>query len=84
MEKEDMFDFLQWQDRFYRAPTGGEFNTTHIFSFEGMKYGKKPTTMMKQDYFGAEIRIDKLLPTTRNKKCEVLEPAQRKYELQTC
>ena len=51
----------------------------HTFSFQGIKYGKEATTMMKQDNFGEDIREDKLLPTRRNRKCEVLlEPDERK------
>ena len=78
-----MYDFLTWQDLYYRMPQQGEFNTTHIFESSGKNYNSQsePTILKKWDYDGAELRTDSLLPTKRNKKCKYLGEKERKIEL---
>ena len=61
MGKVDMFDFLSWQDLYYRSP-GKEFNTTHVFTITK----SEPTKLVKQDQHGAIKRIDNLLPKSNN------------------
>ena len=74
----DFFDHQEWQDKIYRAPTGGEFKQSHVFTIYGNGIGGyTPTTLIKQDTIEAAIRKDELLPTTRNKKASVLTAEER-------
>ena len=77
----DMYNFSKWQDRYYRQPQGGEFNSTHIFELSGTSYGSKPALLKKWDYDGAKLRTDSLLPTQRNRKCQFMSPAMRKVAI---
>ena len=67
MEPSDMYDFLSWQNLFYRTPEG-EFKRTHIFEMAGEHYASTPTLLKKWDYDGADLRTNSLLPTSQNKK----------------
>lgn len=81
MMKDEMFDFLEWQDKFYQSPEGGKFNQTHVFTIERIN-GNKSTLLRKQDDKDAEIRYDSLLPSKRNKKCRYIEnPVERMQEI---
>ena len=82
IESTEMYDFLKWQDIFYRTPEK-EFKSTHIFEFSGATYGSTATLMKKWDYDGAELRTDSLLPTRRNKKCWFMPPEERKIAIST-
>ena len=77
MEKEDFKDFLEWQDRFYRSPKGGDISQTHVFTVFGEGYGN-PTSVWKQDRCGAPITVEDFLPTNRNKKAKVMDAEARK------
>ena len=77
VDKTEMFDFLGWQDKKYRAP-GKNFNQSHIFTIKGWQRGAEPTTLLKQDDHDAEIRVHKLLPTSRNRLARVMDKPQRK------
>ena len=74
----DFFDHQEWQDKIYRAPTGGKFKQSHVFTIYGNGIGGyTPTTLIKQDTIEAAIRKDELLPTTRNRKASVLTAEER-------
>ena len=61
MRKEDFFDHQEWQDKMYRAPTGGEFKQSHVFTIYGNGIGgHKTTTLVKQDTIADPTRIDDL------------------------
>ena len=77
MRKENFHDHLEWQDQYYRAPAGGEFNQTHVFTICGNRHGRVPTLLMKQDNNEAANRPDSLLPTRRNRKARRLNPEER-------
>ena len=82
MEKGDMRNYLEWQDKYYRTPKPGGFNQTHIFTIEGNQNGGVPTRMLMNDNHGSERRIDILLPTKRNKKAAyIADPAERKSKI---
>lgn len=81
VESSEMFDFLKWQDIYYRSPKVGEFNTTHIFEISDRGYGSIPTMLMKLDYFGSDVRKDSLLPTKRNRKGKYLSIDERKVAI---
>ena len=82
MKSSDMFDFLSWQDVFYRTPDG-EFKRTHIFEISGETHGSTPTLLKKWDYDGSDMRTDSLLPTSRNKKCWHMPASERKIAIAT-
>ena len=74
----DFFDHQEWQDTMYRAPAGGEFKQSHVFTIYGNGIGgNTPTTLIKQDTIEAAIRKDVILPTTRNRKASVLTAEER-------
>ena len=78
MGKEDFFDHQTWQDTMYRAPAGGEFKQSHVFTIYGNGMGgHMPTTLVKQDTIEAAIRTDDLLPTRRNKKADMFSAEER-------
>eukprot|EP00957_Ditylum_brightwellii_P201439 15325650-Ditylum_brightwellii.AAC.1 len=78
MEPDEFYDFLAWQDLYYRTPKAGEFKRTHLFRMEGHSNGKEPTFMKKLDDMEAEVQEESLLTTKRNRECRYLEPPQRK------
>lgn len=80
MQREEFYNFEKWQDKYYRKPTGGEFNQTHVFTISSNN-GQKPTIMVKQDIHGAIERIDDLIPNNRSRKAKVLPPQERAIAL---
>ena len=80
MQREEFYNFEKWQDKYYRTPTGGEFNQTHVFTISSSN-GRKPTIMVKQDIHGAIERIDDLIPNNRSCKARVLPPQERAIAL---
>ena len=77
MKSENFHNHLEWQNRYYRAPAGGDFNKTHVFTICSNNYGRQPTLLIKQDNCEAECQIDSLLPTTRNRKARKLNEEER-------
>ena len=47
MDNLEFFNFLKWQDLYYRTPEDGEFKQSHIFIIEGGSNGKAPTLLQK-------------------------------------
>ena len=58
--------------------SSGETNRNHIFT---VKESGCSTWQLKKDDVDAPERIDKLLPTRRNKKSLSLEPQERKIAI---
>jgi hypothetical protein len=77
MKRENFHNHLEWQNRYYHSPAGGEFNKTHVFTICSNNYGRQPTLIIKQDNYEAECQIDSLLPTTRNRKARKLNEEVR-------
>ena len=89
MRPSNFHNHLKWQDKHYRQPQGGEFKRTHVFTICAARHGianttqaTTPTLLLKQDHNDAVIRVDDLLPTTRNKKARRLDPEVRAREIQ--
>jgi len=78
-------DHRKWQDTVYKTPAGGEFNTTHVFSISAPNYSIQgsnrqqvtTTTLLKQDNNESIVRYDNLLPTTRSRKAQRMNPEER-------
>ena len=81
MKSSEFFDFLSWQDIYYRSPAAGQFKRTHIFQIEGSRNGKPPTLLQKYDDNDATVINESLPPTQRNKKCRYLQPNERKLAI---
>ena len=77
MKSEKFHNHLEWQNLYYCAPAGGEFNKTHVFTLCSNNYGRQPTLLIKQDNFEAGCWIDSLLSTTRNRKARKLNEEER-------
>ena len=81
MEEKDMFNFLEWQDKHYKQPTGGSFKRTHLFTFT--KQNLTPTLMLMQDDCNTVVRVDNLLPTStrQNAKAKKMTANDRKIAI---
>ena len=77
--RHEFFDFSSTLNKYYRSLKSGETNRTHIFT---IKESVCSTWLLKKDDADAPERIDKLLPTRRNKKALSLEPQERKIAIQ--
>ena len=77
VEKDEFFDFLEWQDKFYRTPTGGEFKKNHVFIIKK----SKATVLVKKDDWDSEEAYDNLIPNRRSRKAMVLSKATRKLAI---
>ena len=87
MKPNHFHNHLKWQDTLYRTPAAGEFKKTHVFticspthSIHNARPGNiqaLPTELLKQDDNASIIRVDSLLPTTRNTKAKKLDPNER-------
>jgi len=83
MRPENFHNHLEWQNKFYRTPTGGEFKQTHVFTIYGKdRYKRTPSILVKQDDNESIIREDNLLPTTKSRKARKLLPDVRTQHLQ--
>ena len=81
-------DHRRWQDTVYKNPTGGEFKRTHVFSIcspnhniKGNNMEVTTTTLLKQDNNESIVRYDNLLPTTKSKKAQKMNPEVRAREI---
>lgn len=90
MRPEHFYDHLEWQDKYYRTPTQGEFKRTHVFTICRNTHGitahirnaeSKPTQLLKQDDNDSIIRIDDLMPTNKSRKARRLNPEVRAQEI---
>ena len=88
MRPNHFHDHLKWQDQYYKAPAGGEFKQTHVFTICAANCGITTNTtnvtstlLLKQDHNEATIRLNDLLPTTKSKKARRLDPEVRAREI---
>ena len=82
MRKEDFHDHLQWQDKYFRTPTLGEFKQSHVFTIYGnARHKRKPTILVKQDDAKAVFREDDLAPTRASRKAKILTKEERMRQL---
>ena len=79
-------DHRKWQDTIYKTPEGGEFKRTHVFTICAANSGIpalrnrrefSSTTLLKQDNKESTIRYNDLLPTTKSRKAQRLNPEER-------
>jgi hypothetical protein len=78
MRPENFYDHLEWQDKMYRRPAGGQFKQSHVFTNYNTGRQNATTTLIKQDTVECTERIDYLLPTRKNKKSNVHTKENRK------
>ncbi len=88
MRPKHFHNHLKWQDLYYRTPSQGEFKRTHVFTICRTGHGipgatnVTSTTLLKQDNNESNIRVDDLLPTSRNRKTlRGLTPAERARDI---
>lgn len=81
MDSRNFYDFLEWQDRYYRTPAG-DFDCNHLFHMSGRRHGKLATTLIKQQQASAVERVDSLLPTNRNIKAQWLSPDEQRIGIE--
>ena len=78
MHEENFYDHLEWQNKYYRTPTVGEFKQSHVFTIYGNgRYKRKPTIVVKQDDNNSVYRDDDLAPTKQSRKAKVLDKKER-------
>ena len=78
MLPEDFKDHLEWQDKMYRTPAGGQFKQSHVFTIYNTGRQNAASTLIKQATIESNERIDSLLPTGKNKKAIVHTKEDRK------
>ena len=74
-------DHLEWQDKHYRTPTGGEFKQTHVFTIESATNGRQPHVLLKRDDCDAPIRLDNLIPNARSRKAKRMTKEERRESI---
>ena len=91
MKLDHFHNHLEWQDKVYRRPAAGEFKQTHVFTICSKNHiihittrntTTLPTELLKQDCNESIIRVDSLLPITRNTKARKLDPAARASQIE--
>ena len=69
-----IFEVLQL---YYRFLASGGTTRLHVFKIKSKKHGQNPSVIIKRDDFDAQERLNRLLPTMRNRIAIFREPEDR-------